>query len=207
MAPPEFKRLVENVKTDGKLTSAVLACQNEDGSLELLSGHHRTAAAIAAEFATIEAIVITTPLNEERKVALQLSHNAVAGQDNPSLLAELYASLSLDAKIFSGLTDEVLDLDKLNLGSLAATTVQYEELRFAFLPEDRERFEEALKTIKESKTIKATHAVRLADFDQVFEAIIAVKDKRAVVNSALAVLVMAELALERLAENEASSNP
>src|SRR5258708_4381125 len=46
MDPGEFDRLVKNVRTDGKLTSAPLACQLEDGSIELLSGHHRTLAAI-----------------------------------------------------------------------------------------------------------------------------------------------------------------
>src|SRR5215472_18033197 len=72
MEPEQFKRLVENVKVDGALTEIVLCCQNEDGSLEILSGHHRQEAAIAAGQATIWAMVITTPLDEERKYAIQL---------------------------------------------------------------------------------------------------------------------------------------
>ena len=61
MAPAMFKRLVENVKIDGRLTTTVLACQDKDGSLEILSGHHRTAAAIEAGLAIVDALVITTP--------------------------------------------------------------------------------------------------------------------------------------------------
>jgi ParB-like chromosome segregation protein Spo0J len=104
MSPTEFGRLVENVKTDGRLTSAVLACVTQTGEVEILSGHHRCLAAIEAGLTEIDVLVITTPLSEERKAAIQLSHNAVTGQDNPSALADLYRNLGLDAKMFSGLT-------------------------------------------------------------------------------------------------------
>ena len=136
--PEEFKRLVENVRLDGGLTSAVLTCSLPDGGLEILSGHHRTAAAVEAGIATIEVINISTLLTEERKKAIQLSHNAINGKDNQSILAELYSDLSLDAKIFSGLTDEILNLDKLDIAGLGAGNLETQEIRIAFLPEDRE---------------------------------------------------------------------
>lgn len=204
MSPTEFERLVENVRIDGRLTSAVLACQNKDGAVEILSGHHRALAAIEAGLAQIDAIVITTPLSEERKAAIQLSHNAVTGKDNPSVLADLYRSLGLDAKMFSGLTDDVLDYDKLSISGFAAA-VEYEELRVAFLPEDRASFELALKRVGKAKAIVATHFARFADFDAIFDAVVAVKEQKGVINSALGLLVMAELALERLAQLETDS--
>lgn len=205
MSPDEFARLVKNVKTDGRLTSLPLACANDDGSVEILSGHHRTLAAIEAGLEEIDVIVITTPLTEERKAAIQLSHNAVTGQDNPTVLADMYRQLGLDAKMFSGLTDAVLDLDKLTIGGFNAA-VLYEELRVAFLPDDRQQFEAAVKKIKSAKTIFSTHVARYEDFDAIFDVLIAIKAERGVMNSALALLVMAELALERLAQIEAEND-
>jgi 3-deoxy-D-manno-octulosonate 8-phosphate phosphatase KdsC-like HAD superfamily phosphatase len=200
MSPEEFSRLVENVRIDGKLTSAVLACQEPDGGIEILSGHHRTAAAIEVGIPEIDVIVITSKLSEERKAAIQLSHNAVSGKDDPSILAELYRDLGIDAKMFSGLTDDILDVSKLNISGLNANALSYDEIRLAFLPEDREKFDAALSRMKTDKKILATHALRFRDFDTVFDAAIAVKEKRNILNSALAFLVMAELAMAKLAE-------
>jgi hypothetical protein len=203
MSPGEYQRLVENVRTDGALTSAVLACLDGD-EIEILSGHHRTMAAIEAGLPLIDAIVITTPLSEERKVAIQLAHNAVTGKDNPSVLAELYKSIGLDAKMFSGLTDDVLDFDKLTISGFQAG-VKYEELRFAFLPEDRHSFELVVKRIKGGK-VAATHLARYAEFDAFFDAIIRTKAVKGVENSAMALAIMAELANERLDQIEADKD-
>jgi hypothetical protein len=201
MSPEEYDRIVANVRTDGCLTSAVLACENQDGSIEILSGHHRTLAAIDVGLTEIDVIVITTPLNEERKTAIQLSHNAVTGKDNPTVLAELYRNLGLNAKMFSGLTDAVLSVDKISIAGFGAG-VQYEELLIAFLPDDRKAFELALKRVRKSKQLSSTHLARFSDFDAIFDAVVAVKDKKGVVNSGLALLVMAELAMERLDQVE-----
>lgn len=203
MSPEEFARLVENIRIDGRLTSNPLACQNPDGSIELLSGHHRSEAAIAAGVPEADVIVITSPLSEERKRAIQLSHNAIAGKDNPALLADLYRDLGLDAKMFSGLTDDILDASKFQISGLNASRVDYEEIRLAFLPEDYAEFTKALARIKHDGRLAATHAARFADFEKIFDAAVSIKDKRQIVNSALAFAVMAELAMERLAQIEA----
>ena len=197
MSPEEFKRLVENVRLDGGLTSAVLTCSLPDGGLEILSGHHRTAAAVEAGIATIEVINISTLLTEERKKAIQLSHNAINGKDNQSILAELYSDLSLDAKIFSGLTDEILNLDKLDIAGLGEAISKLRRSASPSCPRIA-RGRNTLNKIKANKQIVATHVARYRDFNAVFDAIIAVKEKRGVVNSALALTVMAELAIERL---------
>lgn len=201
MDPIEFKRLVENVRTDGKLTSMPLVYQHDDGSLELLSGHHRTEAAIAAGLEKIFVEVILTRCDEGRLTALQLSHNAIAGKDNPGLLAELYASLDLEAKKFSGLTDNVLqDLVELDLSALASTTIKYQELTLSFLPEDLTLFRNELEkfTEKVKKNQPERWIARLVDFDRVFDAVVKTKHETGIVNAAMAILAMAEFATERL---------
>ena len=207
MDPIEFKRLVDNVRLDGKLTSMPLVYQHDDASLELLSGHHRTMAAIEAGLEVIFVEVILTRCDEARLTAIQLSHNAIAGKDNPGLLAELYASLDLDAKKFSGLTDNVLqDLVKLDISALASTTIKYQELILSFLPEDLTLFRNELErfTEKAKKKQPERWVARLADFDRVFDAVVKTKHETGIVNAALAILAMAELATERLEQIEAA---
>ena len=97
----------------------------------------------------------------------------------------------------------MLDFDKMTIGGFTAG-VEYEELRVAFLPEDKAAFELALKRVMKAKgPAVATHLARYADFDAIFDAIVAVKDQRSVLNSAMALRVMAELALERLSQIDA----
>ncbi|OBQ84651.1 MULTISPECIES: ParB/RepB/Spo0J family partition protein [unclassified Mesorhizobium] len=206
MAPAMFKRLVENVKIDGRLTTTVLACENKDGSLEILSGHHRTAAAIEAGLPMVDALVITTPLSEKRKVAIQLSHNSINGEDDQSLLAQLYASLDIDAKKFSGLDDSVLSGDKgPGATALGGANIKYDELLFSFLPEDRVRFEVELEALAKRAKRFRIHAAPQSKFDEFFDAIVRTKSQLNIVNSGIALSVMARLAGERLDQLEAEA--
>lgn len=204
MPPTMFKRLVENVRIDGRLTSVVLACQAKDGTLELLSGHHRTAAAVEVGLPLIDVMVITTPLTEKRKVAIQLSHNSINGDDDASLLADLYSALDIDAKKFSGLDDSILDIGKgPNAGALGGANIKYDELLFSFLPEDRKQFEIELEAVAKRAKKLRVHLAPHAVFDEFFDAIIRTKHQLNIVNSGIALSVMARLAAERLDEMEA----
>lgn len=205
MEPAEFRRLVENLKKDGKLTSVPLCCLLPDGRIELLSGHHRRLAAIEAGFKTIKVEVILNELSEDRKNAIQLSHNAISGKDNPSILQQMWAGLSLDAKKFSGLTeDDIGKFSDIKIDGIAAASLKYDEVSLMFLPMDREIFEQALKHLDGSKKkIPHIHVAHAEAFSVFFDAVVNVKEKRGVNNSALAIVTMAELAMERLAQIEA----
>ncbi|MBZ9683231.1 ParB/RepB/Spo0J family partition protein [Mesorhizobium sp. CO1-1-2] len=206
MAPAMFKRLVENVKIDGRLTTTVLVCQDKDGSLEILSGHHRTAAAIEAGLPQVDALVITSHLSEKRKVAIQLSHNSINGEDDQSLLAQLYASLDIDAKKFSGLDDSVLSGDKgPGAAALGGANIKYDELLFAFLPEERVQFEVEMDAIAKRAKRFRIHAAPQSRFDDFFDTIVRTKQGLNIVNSGIALAAMARLAGERLDQLEAEA--
>jgi hypothetical protein len=203
MNPAQFKRLVDNFKTDGRMTGVVTVCLEPDGSLEILSGHHRTDAAIEAGFEQVEVLCITSPLDEERKTAIQLSHNSISGQDNPSILAQMWEGLGLDAKKFSGLTeDDIGDFKNIKIEGIGAVAARYEEMVLLFLPEDREIVEAAFKALGKSSKPPRVHVAALESFDAFFEAVVKTKERCNVNNSALAIATMAELALERLAQIE-----
>jgi len=199
MTGPQMARLVENVKRDGRLTSVPLAYRHEDGSVEVLSGNHRVKAAVDAGLEQIDVMVITTPLDERRRVAIQLSHNAIAGQDDPNVLYELYAGLDLSYKAYSGLTDDdFAGLAEVDISGLSIGSLRYQELYFWALPEDAEVFRQVLVECEKLAKSHTAYILPLRDFDKLFDAIIGAKRLVNVHNGAIGLRVMADLALERL---------
>lgn len=106
MTSDTFKRLVENVRQDGSLTSVPFAVREEDGKYRVLSGNHRVMAARDAGMKEIWVLVTDDPLSSDRRIAIQLSHNAIVGEDDPSVLAYLYEQIEgVDARLYSGVDD------------------------------------------------------------------------------------------------------
>lgn len=205
MTAAQLKRLTDNIARDGALTSLPLVYQRAEGRLEIISGHHRVQAAIGAGMSEIDVICITTELSETRLTGLQLSHNAITGQDDQSLLADLYSSLDLEGRKYSGLTDDAFaGLDNLGLASLGIGAVKYEELRITFLPEDQVEFEAYLKRIGKAAEKRPHLVAARADFDELFDSLIRVKEGLKVHNAGLALVAMARLACEKLTEIEAT---
>ncbi|UXX94162.1 ParB N-terminal domain-containing protein [Streptomyces sp. AD2-2] len=121
----QFRQLVENIERDGCLTSTPLVWNDaESGRLVVLSGNHRTLAAIEAGLSSIWWMQIDEPLPRQRQIALQLSHNAIAGQDDPAILKELYDELeSVEWRQYTGLDDKTLDLlEKVDVSSSVRRT-------------------------------------------------------------------------------------
>jgi hypothetical protein len=85
-------------------------------------------------------IEIESELSEEQQRAIQLSHNALSGKDDPNILREIYESLSLDWKKYSAVYEEMFKLDEEKAIALGVPIAKYQELVIAFLPEDREAF-------------------------------------------------------------------
>lgn len=203
MTAMQMRQLVDNLKRDGNLTSLPLVYPKTPELLEIISGHHRVEASIKAGFETIDVLVVLTPLDEKRITAIQLSHNAISGQDNRSILAELYGELDLDARKYSGLTDEMLGgFDKLGLVGLGVGMALYEDLHVSFLPDDREQFLAFLKRIASKGKGSDVLVARFADFDQLFETLIRTKSAMNVQNVGIALHMMAQLATERLDQME-----
>lgn len=193
MTAPQFGRLVENLRRDGVLTSAPLVYRGV-----VLSGNHRVQAAIKAGIEEADCINILTELAEPEQLALQLSHNAVEGQDDLSTLQALYASITdLGLKAYSGLTDDSFNVDPIDLPSLSAGAIRYEEVTALFLPEERVAFEDALSRI--GKHPKAqVYAASLADFNATFDALVKAKGQLVIHNTAIAMRALADLALKQL---------
>lgn len=195
----QFARLVANIKADGCLTSLPLV-NLQDGKLAVASGSHRVSAGIKAGLDESDVIEITTPLTRQQFVALQLSHNAIVGQDDLSVLRSLYDELGFSFKEYSGLTDDAFDLASLDTSVLRVEQPFYEELQVSFLPADIKVFTEWLDTIGKSKTAGQHLVGRYEDFDHFFEQLITLKRVKNIRNTAVALRVMAELAGAAIAD-------
>lgn len=207
MTADQMRRLTDNVKKDKALTSAVLLYPDfETKTLVVLSGNHRVEAAKIAGHKIIPAMVIQSYLTPEQRLAVQLSHNAISGQDDPNLLEKLYESLTMEYKAYSGLTDDSFDfLDKLNIDSLAIGSPQYEEVALHFLPKEKEAFIEHIEKLKSPPDKKTYLLAEYEDFTAFFNTIVAIKEFKNVYNTAIAIRIMTEMAMERLQQLEAEA--
>lgn len=199
MTAAQFNQLVENLRRDGVLTSTPLIYRDE-----ILSGNHRAMAAIKAGIEEADCLEIVSELTEQQRVAIQLSHNAIVGQDDVNVLSQLYAVLDLDYKKYSGLTDEHFKIDEVDVAGLSIGNVKYQELVILFLPEEERAFIDAVKRLENDKRTRNRLVGRLADFDLFFSAVTKIKSKKNIHNSAVALRVMAEIALEALEKEPAA---
>lgn len=193
MKGEQFRRLVDNIRADGCLTSLPLVA-SVDGRLTVVSGTHRVSAAIQAGIAESNVIEVISPLTRQQFVALQLSHNAIVGQDDPNKLRELYEELDFGWKEYSGLTDEAFAVQDLDASSLHVEQPQYEELRISFLPADKEVVLRWLDALGKIKSHPVAVVGRYEDFSTFFDGLLRVKQVKNVHNTALALRLMAELA-------------
>ena len=133
-----IQRLVDNLRADGELTSAPFAVRDEDGGYTVLSGNHRVIAAIEAEIGDIWVQVCDEPLSPDRRTAIQLSHNAIVGEDDEAILSRMYDSIEdIDMRLYSGLNDEMLEiLNKMNdVPSIGMPKLEYRTFSLFFLPD------------------------------------------------------------------------
>ena len=83
-----MRRLTENLRRDGALPSAPLIYGDR-----IISGHHRVEAAMKAGIVEADCLSIEGEVDEGRLTAIQLSHNSLAGEDDPEVLRQMLESL------------------------------------------------------------------------------------------------------------------
>lgn len=169
-----YAQLVANIRADGKLTSVPFAFL-EDGKYTVLSGNHRVRAAIDAGIEEIEVMVTDEPLNREQQVAIQLSHNALSGEDNLSLLKSLYDEIdSVEMRAYAGLDDRTLALlDEINVLSMGEANLDFQIVPIAFLPHEAERAKAAFEEARKLVTGDEIWLARFGECDRFLDAIAA----------------------------------
>ncbi|MER6633519.1 ParB N-terminal domain-containing protein [Streptomyces sp. NPDC000987] len=206
MRKEEFDRLVENIRRDGCLTSTPLIYSGgeyEEGHELVLSGNHRTMAAVEAGLDEIDCMLIEEKLTRQQLVAIQLSHNAIAGQDDPATLKQLYEELDdVDWRAYSGLDDEQLQLlAEVSPEGLSEANLDFATVSLIFLPSELEAAREAFTQARLGQN-ESWLAAR-ADYQQTLDTLASTHAAHKVGNVATAlhaILAITERHLDELAE-------
>lgn len=152
MTPAMFSRLQSTIGRDSRLESLPFCALQRDKDrewLEIVSGHHRTRAARAAEVFYVHVLVDETILSRDQIAAKQLSANAIEGEDEAQMVARIFASITdVDARLEAFVEPATplpapVRLPRLEL-DLAYRTVQ-----LVFLSHQAAEFEAAMEQIKD----------------------------------------------------------
>ncbi|MGH7174014.1 MAG: ParB/Srx family N-terminal domain-containing protein [Gemmataceae bacterium] len=196
-----FQNLVANIQRDGALAS-VPFCWHDGTTFHVLSGNHRVKAAVAAGVSRILILYDDRPLSRQERVAIQLSHNAINGKDDPALLKELWAEIDdLSLKYYAGLDDKQLEqLADAQLKSMREAVLDYKSVMFLFLPEEVEALENAFQRAVESSVCEEAVTARLSEFSRLVDALDKTKASFAIKNHAVALSIVLDVFERHLTE-------
>lgn len=168
----------------------------EEGQLAShhVGGHHRIEAAADAGIGTVLYLYTNAELSEEERTAIQLSHNAIFGEDDLNILRRQWESIaSVEAKLYSGLDDEFFkSFEPVNLGAFNEQDLRFERMELLFLPHEIEALTATLKSVQAKAGAK--FAGLYVQYDEFAEAFMRFKDGVKIYNTALAFAVMARTA-------------
>ncbi|MFI5685838.1 ParB N-terminal domain-containing protein [Streptomyces sp. NPDC051636] len=203
MRHEQFQRLVANIRDDGALTSTPLVWNDaETGRRIVLSGNHRTKAAIEAGLERIWWMEIVEPLPRQRQIALQLAHNAITGEDDPATLKALYEELEdVSMRLYSGLDDKTLDLlDEVTVPGLAEANLDFATVQIVFLPDEKEAAEKALEAARKAASADARWLARIEQYESVLDTLDTTKGAHNIGNIAAAFAIILAIVERHLGE-------
>jgi hypothetical protein len=173
-----YTTLVQNLRRDGALTSVPFAARDwddEDGRYLVLSGNHRVQAAIEAGIEEADVMLTDDNLSRQRQVAVQLSHNALAGEDDPATLKQLYEELDdFDWRNYAGLDDKALELiESVSIGSLSEANLSFQVVSVTCLPDELEDMRASFQAAQDLIGSKPDEVwlARFADYDRLMKAL------------------------------------
>lgn len=190
-----FRRLVDNVKRDGVLSSLPFCWRKPDGRYLVLSGNHRVMAAKAAGLETIPILYTWRAMTESERLGVQLSHNAIVGEDDPVLLRRLYERIEdVALKLYAGLDDKTLKLlEQVSLDPLSEVPMDWRALTLMFLPVEVERVKDCFKRARETVKADETMLARLNEADRLIEAISDATAANGISNAATGLLLVLDV--------------
>lgn len=206
MTAETMHQLTDNIKNDGHLESTPLVYRDakKPEKYRIISGHHRVDAAKAAGLESI-LVMIAVPKNTDEIITKQLSHNALSGLDDKTILHELFNSIQeVEQKIRTGLMDEA---GSINYTSLNFRIGTFKEFTVMFLPEDIGLYDEAVEDINkiiQESGVKPTTDVRLSSvqyYEEFKNSIIKLKKVENIKSNGVALMRMVELANEQMMQN------
>jgi ParB-like chromosome segregation protein Spo0J len=190
-----FKNLVSNIKKDGGLTSVPYCYKNSNGKYRVLSGNHRVMGAKEAGLQNVLVLYTDKPLSRKEQVAIQLSHNAIEGKDDPVILKALWEEIDdVGLKYYAGLDDKTLDkLEQTSLKALSEVDLSFKTLTFIFLESEVSRVDDVFKRAIEEAHGDFKRIARAQEFERLIDATAKAKSAYNIKNSAVALQLVLDI--------------
>jgi hypothetical protein len=188
-----FAQLVRNIERDGAVTQVPFCVRTDAGKWRVLSGNHRVRASIAAGLEKIPIQVTDEALTKDHQLAIQLSHNSIAGEDDLATLKQLYEDIaSVEEKQFAGLDDKTLGLlAQIKTEPNPSSSLEWTNVTFTFLPDEVEDIKRVFRLAVETAKGEV-FAARLADYDRFMEAVSLAGGAHDVTNTATSLILVLE---------------
>lgn len=199
-----FRQLRDNIAADKRLSSVPLCYRHPDGKLEVLSGNHRVKASMEAGIPAIMVLVITEELEKSKRIAIQLSHNALVGEDDQSILANLWAQIeSVAEKLYSGLDSEaVQELKDVKLVNFSTPQIPAHTVTFLFTDAEKDKLSEILELLEQAAKKSSVVHVSTSEQYQAFTNLLKdIKNAEKIRDSSLAMTMLLEVGAAYLAEH------
>ncbi|NNF97961.1 MAG: ParB N-terminal domain-containing protein [Desulfobacteraceae bacterium] len=200
-----FKQLVENIKKDQRLSSTPLCRRTKTEKIEVLSGNHRIKAAIEAGIPTVLIILLAEELTKDQQIAIQLSHNAIVGEDDPNLLKELWQTIEdIESRLYAGLSsDLVKEVENVKLVSFTTPNVFTKAVTFAFTDIEEQNLEAVITELQTAAT-GTTYLAPMAQFDRFFQMLLKIKKIENIKNGSMAMLKVVEIVQQAIRNGDQS---
>jgi len=183
--------LKKNIETDGELTSLPFVVKRSD-HYEVISGNHRVQAAKSVGISSISCLVVDEDdVTKDDILRIQLSHNALSGEDDKTLLAEIYASISdIDIRGMTGLDDSMFDMKDFDIAALSPKGLKMGVVNLLFLEGEAEGFDEDIKYLESICKNSDTYVAKYSEFDEFLKNMSFLKSKLNIKNHAALILYL-----------------
>lgn len=200
-----FQQLVSNLEADGRLSSVPLCRELADGRLQVLSGNHRIQAAMRADLEWALVMILLGDIEESAAVAIQLSHNSLAGEDDKQILADLWARVdSIADRLYAGLSSDVVgELEEIKLVNFSTPQPLTKTVTFAFTTSEADRLEQIIQELEACQAGREIYLGEIKQFSEFFDVLQRIKGKENIKNASLAMARLVDLA-ERALREESS---
>ncbi len=219
MRQETFARLVDNLREDGGLhgdtpfawrlhddiTQQPLLDEQGDAIYEVISGNHRVKAAVVAGLPAIDVTITDEYLPPDKRKAIQLSRNAVVGEDDPATLKLIYDSITdTGLKLYTGLDDVSLKLlDGVQIAALSEAGLQFQTIALTFLPHELEQVQAAFDRARKATSAKGFWLASMTDYDKALDALEAAGQAHNVRNSATALMLILNIFIQHMDDLQA----
>ena len=192
-----FRQITANIKNRKSLVESLPFCAETGKGIEIISGHHRTRAARAANIQELHVLLDKSNLSRDQIIAKQLAHNNIDGIIDKQLTAALFSEIKdIDSQIEAFVNPKDFDLPEpanIKIEDMALG-IKFKTISFFFLPSQLEKFD-AVETLI-SKDTNMVGIAPLEYYEKLRDTIRKVKDIEDIRSIGMIISKMCDIALE-----------